>query len=153
MLVVFGADPLAVSIVEQPLVHLAIARTVEFATDELAGLVDQARAWFPRWIEVFPDLCDPSLAVVMDDAVDFPIAVCVLLHQVQDAIPITVPLIHSIGTVYLDEGQFATRVIVVPLVRASIVVGIKGDLPQLAVLKSVPLFELPIPISVHLGAQ
>jgi hypothetical protein len=33
------------------------------------------------------------------------------------------------------------------------VVGIKGDLLQLTVLKGVPLFGLPVAIGVHLGTQ
>src|ERR671930_631233 len=66
MPVVFGADHLAISILEHPQVHLAVTRAVEFAADERAGLVDQARARFPRCIEVFPDLRGLSLAVVED---------------------------------------------------------------------------------------
>ena len=109
MPVEFGADHLAVSIVEQPLVYLAIARTVEFSADELPGLEDRARAWFPHWIEVFPDLGDLSLALIMDDAVDAPIAVCILFSQAQDAVPITVPLIYptGTGTVHFDEHRRA----------------------------------------------
>jgi len=91
----------------------------------------------------------------MDDAVDDPIAVCVVLHQVQGAIPITVPLIHLAGSgaVHFDQGKFPARAVMVPLVGASIVVGIKGDLLQLAVLKGVPLLGLPVAIGVNLGTQ
>ena len=65
------------------------------------------------------------------------------------------PLIHLAGTgaVHFDEGEFFARAVMVPLVWASIVVGIKGDLLQLAVLKGVPLFGLPVAIGVNLGAQ
>src|SRR5262245_10016550 len=91
----------------------------------------------------------------MDDAVDGSIAVCVLLHQVQGTIPITVPLIHLAGSgaVYLDKGEVSARAVVMPLVGASIVVGIKGDLLQLAVMKGVPLFWLPVALGVHLATQ
>src|SRR5262245_576899 len=91
----------------------------------------------------------------MDDAVDGPIAVRIVLYHVQGTIPITVPLIDFAGSgaIHFDEVDPATRLIVVPLVWPSITVGIECDLLQLTTLERMPLFRLPIAIGVDLGAQ
>jgi hypothetical protein len=39
MLVVFGADHMAIGIIEQPLIDLTIAGGIELATEEIPGFV------------------------------------------------------------------------------------------------------------------